>query len=184
MVRPPVGGERGVEAGQGRYKGVRMRKWGRWVAEIRKPNSRGRIWLGSYLTPEEAARAYDAAVVCLRGPSAQLNFPQNPPGIVSGADLSPVQIQIAASRHARTKPVDMASEDVNSPHPMFPAPSFPPESLEELNFPAMNGSSSDMTGSSSSVKGRGREDDRVAEEVWETLLAGNEVYPSPGFWTY
>ncbi|KAL6330721.1 hypothetical protein AAG906_009149 [Vitis piasezkii] len=99
----------------GRYKGVRMRKWGRWVAEVRQPNSRDRIWLGSYGTPEEAARAYDAAVLCLRGSSAILNFPSTPPDIPNAADLSPPEIQVAASKHARKVPEECEGPELKTP---------------------------------------------------------------------
>jgi hypothetical protein len=107
--------ERGDDSG--RYKGVRMRKWGKWVAEIRQPNSRDRIWLGSYNTAEEAARAYDAAVLCLRGPSATFHFPTNIPEIPAMTDqvLSPMQIREVASRHARRGSTVESAERIVGP---------------------------------------------------------------------
>ncbi|KAJ1281317.1 hypothetical protein BS78_04G297100 [Paspalum vaginatum] len=91
-------------SGGKKYKGVRKRKWGKWVSEIRLPNSRERIWLGSYDAPEKAARAFDAAFVCLRGPGAagaELNFPDSPPPCrAGGCSSDPQEVQAAALSHA------------------------------------------------------------------------------------
>lgn len=75
----PTRGKGGPQNASCEYRGVRQRTWGKWVAEIREPKKRTRLWLGSFATAEEAAMAYDEAARRLYGPDAYLNLPHLQP---------------------------------------------------------------------------------------------------------
>lgn len=95
--------QRGGESSSSQYRGVRMRRWGKWVSEIRDPQKKKRIWLGSFRSQCEAAHAFDAAaLMCLRNPISQLNFPDHYYKLPSGSPghYSTRQIQAAAAAAA------------------------------------------------------------------------------------
>lgn len=179
------------EVAGGQYRGVRKRKWGKWVSEIREPGKKTRIWLGSFESPEMAAVAHDVAALRLRGREARLNFPGlvhrfRRPATAEPDDVRAAALEAAAQIRFRPDLVVMQSSgegccygggggggsDAGSPEPL---------GGDDVAWDVLLGAD-ELAAESPKMWAELAEAMLMAPPVWEGSMADNDEWAQGNLW--
>ncbi|KAL5221904.1 hypothetical protein ABZP36_026617 [Zizania latifolia] len=121
------------------FRGVRLRKWGKWAAEIRNPFTGSRQWLGTFETADLASAAYQNA-------SRKFTEEKHRRGlrVVAGSPAHSAATTPTASSSSSTSalfahpsPLSVleASKPTPKPQSPEPTPTLNPASVESAQLP-------------------------------------------------